>query len=107
MTSPASRLRTKHPRFSRERKKRKARPEPTEEAAMRTPLIINFAPTGMIPTKEMTPQVPDSDSKKGRPTYKDEVYAAIDADIRKSDPTLILRLSLSGRDLKKIKKRAE
>ena len=61
-------------------------------------LIINFAPTGMIPTKRMTPHVPVSvseivedvheatelgismvhvharDPRNGSPTYKAEVY---------------------------------
>ena len=69
-------------------------------------LILNFAPTGMIPTKAMTPYVPITvqeivedvheafeigitmvhlharDEKTGEPTYKAEVYGDIIAGIR-------------------------
>jgi len=94
-------------------------------------LIINFAPTGMIPTKEMTPHVPVSVSEiiddvleawelgismvhihardpfSGKPTYKAEVYGAIIGRIRKYAPELIVCVSLSGRDFAEIEKRAE
>ncbi|MDA8097995.1 MAG: 3-keto-5-aminohexanoate cleavage protein [Nitrospiraceae bacterium] len=94
-------------------------------------LIINFAPTGMIPTKEMTPHVPVSvaeivedvhaaceqgitmvhlharDPLSGRPTYKAEVYSAIIAGIRRFAPELIVCVSLSGRDFSAFEQRAE
>ncbi|WP_418603065.1 3-keto-5-aminohexanoate cleavage protein [Hwangdonia sp.] len=94
-------------------------------------LIINFTPTGMIPTKDMTPHVPLSvaeivedvhqaseigitmahlharDAYTGAPTYKKEVYAKIVEGIRKYAPELVICLSLSGRDFSEIDKRCE
>ncbi len=93
-------------------------------------LIIDFTPTGMIPTKEMTPHVPVSpeeiirevsESRKygasvihlhargedGRPTYKKEVYAEIINGIREVGSDLILCVSTSGRDWSEFEKRAE
>lgn len=94
-------------------------------------LIINFTPTGMIPTKKMTPHVPISsseiieqvhaaselgitmvhlharDSITGRPTYEKEIYAEIISGIRKYAPTLVLGVSLSGRDFSEFEKRSE
>jgi uncharacterized protein (DUF849 family) len=94
-------------------------------------LIINFTPTGMIPTKEMTPHVPISvseivedvhratelgitmvhlharDDMTGKPTYKAEVYGDIIAGIRAFAPDLILGVSLSGRGIKEFEQRAE
>ena len=94
-------------------------------------LIVNFAPTGMIPTKAMTPHVPVSvqeivedvhraveigitmvhlharDETTGVPTYKVEVYEKIIASIRSFAPDLIVCVSLSGRDFKTFDQRAE
>jgi 3-keto-5-aminohexanoate cleavage enzyme len=94
-------------------------------------LIINFAPTGMLPTKEMTPYVPISVSEivedvheacelgismvhlharaplSGKPTYKAEIYGEIIGGIRKFSPQLIICVSLSGRDFIEFEKRAE
>ena len=94
-------------------------------------LIINFAPTGMIPTKEMTPYVPVSvseiiedvhqaweigisivhiharDPMTGEPTYKSKIYAEIISGIRKFTRDLIICVSLSGRNVTEIEKRAE
>ncbi len=98
---------------------------------MNDKLIINFAPTGMIPTKQMTPYVPISvseivedvqeacelgismvhlharDPRSGRPTYKANVYADIIGGIRRFAPDLIVCVSLSGRDFSEFEKRAE
>jgi 3-keto-5-aminohexanoate cleavage enzyme len=98
---------------------------------MNDKLIINFAPTGMIPTKEMTPHVPvrvseivedvheacelgismvhlhARDPLSGKPTYKAEIYAGIIGGIRKFSPELIICVSLSGRDFTEFEKRAE
>jgi uncharacterized protein (DUF849 family) len=98
---------------------------------MNNGLVINFAPTGMIPTKEMTPHVPVSaseiiedvhaacelgismvhlharDPRSGRPTYRMEVYGKIISGIRKFAPELIICVSLSGRDFSEFEKRAE
>jgi uncharacterized protein (DUF849 family) len=94
-------------------------------------VIINFTPTGMIPTKEMTPHVPISvqeivediheaveigitmvhiharDERTGEPTYKAEVYRDIIAGIRKFSNDLVVSVSLSGRTFKELEKRAE
>lgn len=94
-------------------------------------LIINFTPTGMIPTKEMTPHVPVTvneiieevhqaveigitmvhlharDEKTGKPTYKAEVYGDIIAGIRKFASGLVICVSLSGRTFNEFEKRAE
>ncbi len=94
-------------------------------------LIINFTPTGMIPTKEMTPHVPVSvneiiedvhraveigitmvhlharDSKTGIPTYKSEIYGDIISGIRSFSKDLIICVSLSGRNINEFEKRSE
>ena len=94
-------------------------------------IVINFTPTGMIPTKEMTPHAAISpqeiiedvhrawelgitmvhlharDEQTGKPTYKAEVYGEIIAGIRRFAPELILCVSLSGRDFGEFEKRAE
>jgi len=87
---------------------------------MPTPLPINFAPTGMVPTKEMTPHVPLSVSEvvdevrqawgvgitvvhlharddAGRPTHDPAVYGAMIGQIRSFAPELVVCVSLSGR----------
>jgi 3-keto-5-aminohexanoate cleavage enzyme len=98
---------------------------------MNNKLIINFAPTGMIPTKQMTPHVPISaaeivedvheacelgismvhlharDPLSGKPTYKAEIFAEIISGIRKFSSKLIVCVSLSGRDFTEFEKRAE
>jgi len=94
-------------------------------------LIVNFTPTGMIPTKEMTPNVPVSaeeivedvrravdigitmvhlharDAATGKSTYKAEVFAEIIAGIRAFSKDLIVCVSLSGRNISEFEKRAE
>lgn len=97
----------------------------------RDKLIINFALTGMIPTKDMTSYVPLSpeeiindvleayelgitmvhlharDLKTEEPTYKAEIYEKMIAGIRRHAPDLILCVSLSGRTFKDLNQRAE
>jgi len=94
-------------------------------------LIINFTPTGMIPTKEMTPHVPVSPEEiiedvrravdigitmvhlharqadTGKSTYKAEAYGQIIAGIRSFSEDLIICVSLSGRCITEFEKRAE
>ena len=94
-------------------------------------LIINLTPTGMIPTKEMTPHVPITvqeivenvheaveigitmvhvharDEHTGEPTYRAEVYRDIIAGIRKLSSDLVVSVSLSGRTFGEFEKRAE
>ena len=93
-------------------------------------LIINFTPTGMIPTKDMTPHIPITvneiiedvhkayeigitmvhiharEEDSGIPTYKKEVYAKIISGIRRYAPDLVICVSLSGRNFNTFKKRA-
>lgn len=94
-------------------------------------LIINFAPTGMIPTKQMTPHVPLSvseivddvheafeagitmvhlharDEETGEPAYKAGIYQKIIEGIRKFSTELVICVSLSGRTFNEFEKRAE
>lgn len=93
--------------------------------------IINFTPTGMIPTKEMTPHVPISvediikevlesaklgvsmvhlharDQTTGEASYKKEIYADIIRGIRNQNKDLILGVSTSGRVHNSFAKRSE
>ena len=92
-------------------------------------VIVNLCPTGMIPTKEITPHVPISPNeiiedvlacaevgvtmvhahardKNGKPDYNPEIYAEILQGIRKHRPDLIVGISLSGRDFKEFEKRS-
>jgi len=94
-------------------------------------LIINFTPTGMIPTKKMTPHVPISvseivedvhrateagitmvhlharDEVIEEPSYKKEIYGEMISGIRKFDPFLVICVSLSGRNFKELEQRAD
>ncbi len=95
-----------------------------------TELIVNFTPTGMIPTKEMTSHVPIStdeivedvheayelgitmvhlharDPKDGTPTWFPDIYADIIERIRNFAPDLVICASLSGRTFHDLEKRA-
>jgi len=92
--------------------------------------ILNFSPTGMIPTKAMTPHVPVTpeeiieqvleavalganmvhlharDPKTGEPTYKKKIYQNIIEGIRKHDKQIILCVSTSGRTYSKFEQRS-
>jgi uncharacterized protein (DUF849 family) len=98
---------------------------------MQEDLIIDFTPTGLIPTKSLTPYIPISvteivedihsawelgitkvhlharDLQTGNPTYKKEVYASIIEGVRKFAPSLVLCVSLSGRTFNKFEERSE
>lgn len=92
-------------------------------------LIINFTPTGMVPTKAMTPHVPVSVAEivddvlgcaelgasiihlhardeAGRPTPDPAVFAAIIAGIRAERADLVLCVTTSGRTHPDIENRA-
>jgi 3-keto-5-aminohexanoate cleavage enzyme len=93
--------------------------------------ILNFTPTGMIPTKKMTPHVPVTpdeiiedvlqtanlgvtivhlharDPVTGAPTYEKEIYGEIIRGIRKENKDLILCVSTSGRIHNSFEKRSE
>ncbi len=94
-------------------------------------LIINFTPTGMIPTKGMTPHVPVTvneivedvhkaceigitmvhlharDEMSHEPTYQKEIYGEMIAGIRKYAPDLVICVSLSGRNFKELSQRSD
>jgi len=94
-------------------------------------LIIDFTPTGMIPTKSLTPYVPITASEiiedihvaselgitkvhlharspeDENPTYKKEIYAKIIEGIRKFAPDLVVCVSLSGRTYIKFEERSD
>jgi uncharacterized protein (DUF849 family) len=95
-----------------------------------SPIIINLAPTGMIPTKEMTTHVPISvaeiveDVNKciklganiihlhargedGLPTWRKETYQKLIAGIREINPKVLLGVSLSGRNWSDYEKRGD
>jgi uncharacterized protein (DUF849 family) len=92
--------------------------------------IVNLAPTGMIPTKAMTPHVPltpeeiaadvlacadlgittahlHARDESGDPTYRKGVYARIIGLIRDRRDDLVLCVSCSGRNWSELEKRAE
>jgi len=94
-------------------------------------LIINFTPTGMIPTKAKNPHVPISvseiveevheafelgitmvhlharDEESQAPTHKKEVYGRILEGLRKYCPELVMGVSLSGRSVSSVELRSE
>lgn len=94
-------------------------------------LIVNFTPTGMVPTKKMTPHVPVSaqeiieqvaravetgitmvhlharDEHSGEPTHAAEAYGKLIGGIRRFAPDLVICVSLSGRNSPELEKRAE
>jgi uncharacterized protein (DUF849 family) len=93
-------------------------------------LIVNFTPTGMIPTKKMTPYVPISPNEiveqvheaynlgitlvhlhvreeNETPSYKASIYEKVIAGIKKHCEDLVICVSLSGRTHKGFKQRSE
>lgn len=93
-------------------------------------LVIQLAPTGMVPTKDDTPYVPITPDEiaedtyrayklgvsvvhvharnaNGDPTYKKEAYANIFSKIRELCPDIIICASTSGRSDRDIGHRAE
>jgi 3-keto-5-aminohexanoate cleavage enzyme len=94
------------------------------------PLIINLAPTGMVPTKEMTPHVPISTDEiledvaacrelgvsivhlhargdDGVPTHRKESFAPLVEGVREIDPELIVGVTCSGRNVPTVEGRSE
>ncbi len=98
---------------------------------MTDPVPINFAPTGMVPTREMTPHVPVTpaeivddvrtahemgitsvhlharDPQTGEPTWEKEVFAETIDGIREFAPELVVCASLSGRNWDTLEKRTD
>ncbi len=94
-------------------------------------VVINFTPTGMLPTKRMTPHVPISPQQiiddvykatemgitmvhlharneaTGEPTHDARVYESIIAGIRAFSKDLIICVSLSGRNENTFERRSE
>jgi 3-keto-5-aminohexanoate cleavage enzyme len=94
------------------------------------PLIVNFTPTGMVPTKQTTPYIPIAiheiieqvheaytlgitlvhlharEEETGMPTWKTEEYGRILEGIRQYCPDLALCVSLSGRNFNEFEKRS-
>ena len=91
--------------------------------------ILNFCPTGMIPTKDMTPHVPTTPREivrdvvdspvpitmvhiharddEGNPTYDKDVYARIISGIRDHNEDTVICVSTSGRNWSEFEKRSE
>jgi 3-keto-5-aminohexanoate cleavage enzyme len=93
--------------------------------------IVNFTPTGMIPTKQMSPHAPISvaeivddvrraeeigitavhlharDDETGDPTYAADVYARLIEGIRSYAPDLVIAVSTSGRRFARFGQRAD
>lgn len=92
-------------------------------------LIVNLAPTGMIPTKEMTSFVPvdpkeivddvlaccevgltmvhiHTRDNKGEPNWRPEIFEEIIVNIRKYQPELIICVTCSGRTYQEFEKRS-
>lgn len=98
---------------------------------LKNKFVVNFTPTGMIPTKALTPFVPISvddvvddvlaaaklgasmvhlharDEITGEPTYKKEIYGKIIKGIREKDNNLVIGVSTSGRKFNSFEKRSE
>ena len=98
---------------------------------MKKRFILNFTPTGMIPTKEMTPNVPVTtkeiieqtleaaelganmihlharDEQTGKPAWQKEIYAEIIEGIRSRNKDIVLGVSTSGRNFGEFEKRSE
>ena len=95
---------------------------------MTNEIIINFTPTGIIPTKEQTPFVPISADEiaedvfaacelgittlhlharndDGSPSYAADRYAEIIEKIRKYEKDLVICVSLTGRNVTEFEKR--
>jgi 3-keto-5-aminohexanoate cleavage enzyme len=93
------------------------------------PLVVNFTPTGMVPTKAQTPHVPVGPAEiveqvheayeigitvvhvharrpDGTPGYEPEMYAEIFSGIRRHCPGLPICASLSGRTFPEFEKRS-
>ena len=94
------------------------------------PLILNLCVNGMVPTRDMTPNVPITPSEiaddvlrcaeigvttvhmhardpDGRPTHRKEVYAEIIGRIREHRSDLVLGVSCSGRERPDFEPRSE
>jgi uncharacterized protein (DUF849 family) len=93
-------------------------------------VVVNFTPTGMIPTKEMTPHAPISveeivedvlrateigittvhlharDEESAKPSYSRDTYARIIEGVRAHDKEVVIGVSTSGRTFQRFSQRA-
>lgn len=92
-------------------------------------VIINFCPTGMVPTREMTPHIPIQPSeiieqthqafevgitiahlhirdKSGAPSWEPRLYQEVFEGVRKHCPGLVICGSTSGRNYSEFEKRS-
>ena len=93
--------------------------------------IFNFTPTGLIPTKEMTPHIPISPDEiieqvldacelgvnmvhlharhvaDGKSAYEKEIYGEIVSGIRRRNRDVVLGVSTSGRAVSEFEKRSQ
>ena len=99
-------------------------------SALERPVPIVLAPTGMVPTRAMTPHVPLTPKEiardveaaaaigitsvhlharddEGAPTWHREVYAAIVGEVRSRVPDVLINVSTSGRTWTELKRRAD
>jgi len=94
------------------------------------PFVFNFTPTGMLPTRAMTPHVPKiarpivaavidaadvgvnmvhlhaREPGTGRPALSPDLYARMIRGIRSVCPDLVITVSTSGRDWPEFEKRS-
>lgn len=93
-------------------------------------VILSLTPTGMVPTKAMTQYVPLDPPEivddvlachatgitsvhlhardiDGTPTYRAEIYGRIIEGIRRAAPEIVICVSLSGRTVRELSRRAE
>lgn len=93
-------------------------------------IIVNLAPTGMVPTKAMNSRVPVSTAEiaadaercvalgvnvlhlhardaTGEPTYKKETYARLIGAVRERCPNVVICVSLSGRQFTAYEERSD
>lgn len=94
------------------------------------PLILNLAPTGIVPTRDMSPSVPldpceivadvlaaaqrgitiahiHARDEQGQPTHRKEVFARIIGGIRERRPDLVICASCSARKVGNVEDRAQ
>lgn len=94
------------------------------------PAPIVLAPTGMVPTRAMTPHVPltpaeiaadvaaaasigitsvhlHARAENGDPTWEREVYARIVGAVREAAPEVVINVSTSGRTWSEVERRAD
>lgn len=103
---------------------------PTLLSALDTPAPVVLAPTGMVPTRAMTPHVPLTPDEiardvaaasalgitsvhlhardaSGAPTWERDVYARIVGRVREVAPEVLINVSTSGRTWSELERRAD